>query len=102
MKANVRPLFYLDISETVTYLAEQAGSETALRWSAAVWETIKELQQHPLLGRARPDLPFPGIRTWRVKDFSRWLIFYCVRPKSLVFYRVKHGATHLIALKFES
>ncbi len=102
MKLNVRPLFYSDVEEGVAYLAEAAGTEIAQRWAEAVWSTIDELKRHPLFGRERRDLPFPGVRSWRVMDFARWLIFYGVKPESIVFYRVKHGAVNLVKLDFNS
>ena len=102
MRANVRPLFYQDVFETVAYLAEKAGRDTALGWAEAVWQTLLELQKHPQLGRERKDLPFPAVRSWRARDFSRWIVFYGVRPDELVFYRVKHGAANLVTLDFNS
>ena len=102
MKLNVRPLFYSDLEETVAYLSEVASSEIARRWAQAVWHTVDELNQHPLFGRERRDLPFPGVRSWRVMGFARWLIFYGLKAESIVFYRVKHGAVNLVKLDFNS
>ena len=102
MKLNVRPLFYLDVSETVAYLSEKAGAEIAVRWAAAVWNTVEELQNQPHLGRQRADLPFPAVRSWRVLGFARWVIFYGLKAETLVFYRVKHGAANLVTLDFNS
>lgn len=102
MKINVRPLFYLDISETVAHLAEKAGADIAVRWAESVWETVLELEARPHLGRERKDLPFPAVRSWRVRNYSRWLVFYGAKPAALVFYRVKHGAANLVTLDFDS
>lgn len=102
MSFNVRPIFYDDIAEEVAYLTETAGAETAQRWAAAVWDTLTELNKNPHLGRARPELPFPGVRSWRVAGFGRWIVFYGVRAKTLVYYRVRHGAMNLIKLDFNS
>ena len=43
-------------------------------------KTIEFLEKHPFIGRERRDLKHHGIRSWRVKDFERWLIFYGVSP----------------------
>ena len=102
MTLSVRPLFYQDISEEVAFLAEQAGAEVALRWSGAVWNTVDELASFPFLGRLRADLPYPGVRSWRVKEFSRWLMFYEVRQAEMVFLRVRHGAVNLPKLDYRS
>lgn len=100
MTLNVRPLFYQDISEEIAFLAEQAGPEVALRWSCAVWNTMDELASFPFLGRIRSDLPFPGVRSWRVKEFSRWLMFYEVRQTEMVVLRVRHGSVNLAKLDY--
>ena len=102
MKRHVRPLFYQDVADEVAYLAEQAGSEIALRWAGSVWATVEELEGFPFLGRARGDIPFPGVRSWRVRGFGRWIVFYGVQEGTLIFYRVRHGATDLIRLDYES
>jgi len=102
MKLVVRPLFYSDLAESVAYLSETAGPEIALRWAQAVWHTADELNHHLFFGRERRDLPFPGVRSWRVMGFARWLVFYGLKPNSLVFYRVKHGAVNLVKLDFNS
>ncbi len=44
-------------------------------WYQELLVTIEELKQHTHLGRQRPDLKPAGIRSWRVKRFSHWLIF---------------------------
>jgi plasmid stabilization system protein ParE len=102
MKINVRPLFLSDVSESVAYLAEKAGADVALQWAEAVWDTLAELNKFPQLGRQRPDLPFPALRSWRVAGFARWLVFYGIRADTLVFYRVKHGAVNLVTLDYNS
>ncbi len=102
MTANVRPKFYQDIAEEVAYLAEKAGADIAQSWAEAVWATVQTLLTHPGLGRERKDLPFTAVRSWRVNDFTRWLVFYAERTAELVFYRVRHGAMNLIRLDYNS
>jgi plasmid stabilization system protein ParE len=102
MKLNVRPQFYLDVAEEVAYLAEHAGEDIAVHWAEAVWATVSELKKFPELGRLRPDLPFPSVRSCRVTGFARWLIFYGVREQTIVFYRVRHGAMNFLKLDFNS
>lgn len=102
MKLNVRPQFYQDVSDGVAYLAAEADANVATAWAEAVWATVQELSRHPGLGRMRSDLPFPAVRSWRVNDFMRWLIFYGERPGELVLYRVKHGAMNLVRINLNS
>ena len=66
-----------------------------------VWQTMNFLAAHPLFGRERRDLKFPGTRSWLVHDFERWVIFYGVRDKELVFYRVVSGTMNIYALRFD-
>jgi plasmid stabilization system protein ParE len=101
MKRRVRPAFYLDIAHEELWLLEHAGAETADRWHDALWTTLDFLAQHPFIGRERRDLKHRGIRSWRIKDFERWLVFYGVRGDVLVLYRVVSGSMDLLRLRFE-
>ena len=102
MKIVVRPQFYLDVEEEVYWLLTNAGIDVAQRWHGAVWQTIELLKAHPKLGRERKDLRQPGIRSWRVKQFSRWLLFYAVEEENLIVYRVRSGLMDLIQLEMRS
>ena len=102
MKVLVRPRFYEDISEELYWLLEKAGLDVAQHWHDSVWQTVELLKTSPFIGRRRPDLKHPGIRSWRVEHFSRWLIFYGVREHALVLYRVRSGTMNLAALKMVS
>lgn len=101
MNRFVRPQFLDDLTREELYLLEHAGVEIADRWHEALWDTIEFLDAQPLTGRARPDLKFPGVRSWRVNGFERWLIFYGVRDNDLVLYRVVSGTMNLYALRFD-
>lgn len=102
MKVNVRPRFWGDLAAEAGYLAGNAGEETARRWAESVWQSVAELQEVPMLGRLRSDMPQPDIRSWRVRGFPRWAIYYVAREDGLVLYRVKHGAVDLPRLDFAS
>jgi hypothetical protein len=67
-----------------------------------VWQTVGLLKTSPFIGRKRTDLKYPGIRSWRVEHFTRWLIFYGLREDALVLYRVRSGTMNLAALKLVS
>lgn len=71
------------------------------RWHAALGETIAFLRKNPLLGRVRADLEFPGIRSWQVEEFGRWIVFYGVRDDTLILCRMVSGAMNLLALRFD-
>jgi len=98
----VRPAFYEDLAREHLWLLEHAGAEVADRWHEAVWETIQFLRRQPAIGRIRSDLDEPGIRSWRVNDFKRWLVFYGVRDDNLILFRVVSGTMNLPAMTIEN
>ena len=102
MRTLIRPQFHRDVAEEVEYLATKAGPETARLWSEAVYQTVRTLAEHPQLGRVRADLQPERIRSWRVEQYRRWLVFYAVKDNAVVFLRVRYGMMDLPALNFES
>ena len=97
-----RPRFLLDLAEELNWLNERAGPEVAERWYEAVCSAIEQLRRNPGLGRPRRDLKPQGIRSWRVKGFARWLLFYIERPDTLVFLRMRQGTMNLVVLDMTS
>jgi toxin ParE1/3/4 len=63
----------------------------------AAYDTFDFLARNPGLGRERSDLDFPEIRSWRIKGFRRYLIFYRALPDRIQIWRVVHGARNLHA-----
>ena len=100
---NKRPRFLLDLAEELTWLKDNAGMEVAERWYEALLATIQFIKKNPLIGRERKDLTPAGIRSWRMRGFPRWLIFYAVTDREkVVFYRVRSGTMNLVVMKMES
>jgi len=103
MRVFKRPQFLLDLAEELTWLEAKAGAEVAESWYQALKDTIRLLQKNPFVGRARKDLSPPGLRSWRITGFPRWLLFYEVRQENrLVLYRVRQGTMNLVVLKMRS
>ncbi len=103
MNATRRPRFLLDLAEELTWLNDKAGAEVAERWFDALLVTLQFIEKNPLVGRERKDLSPAGVRTWRVRGFPRWLIFYGVTSqREIVFYRVRSGTMNLVVMKMES
>ena len=103
MNAARRPQFLLDLAEELTWLKDNAGADVAERWYEALLATIQFIKENPYAGREREDLTPAGIRSWRVRGFPRWLIFYAVTArKKVIFYRVRSGTMNLVVLKMES
>jgi plasmid stabilization system protein ParE len=98
-----RPRFLLDLAEELIWLKDNAGADVAERWYDALLATIQFIKKNPFVGRERKDLTPGGIRSWRVRGFPRWLIFYAVTSKKeVVFYRVRSGTMNLAVMKMES
>jgi|SRR5882672_453080 len=86
----------LDIGAIILYLREQGGADVALRFSDAVEEALHQLEEFPHLGPIR-HFRQPGLRSWRVPGFKRWLLFYVPTPKGIRLYRVIHSSMDLEA-----
>ena len=98
-----RPQFLLDLAGELTWLADKAGADVAEAWYQSLQASIRQLQAHPFLGRSRQDLSPPGLRSWRVSGYPRWLLFYGVdQTNNLVLYRLRQGTMNLLVLKMDS
>jgi plasmid stabilization system protein ParE len=95
MKYTVRPKAWLDLEETMMHLRVEANEETAIRFWQRAQETFEELARQPGVGRSRPDLKPAGLRSWRVTDFEKWLVFYMTRETAVEIIRVRHGMMDL-------
>jgi plasmid stabilization system protein ParE len=103
MNVAKRPRFLLDLAEELYWLKDKAGADVAERWYDALLVTIQFIEKNPFVGRERKDLSPAGIRSWRVRGFPRWLIFYSViSKKEIVFYRVRSGTMNLVVMKIKS
>lgn len=103
MRSAKRPRFLQDLAEELIWLKEKAGTEVAERWYHALLVTIEFIEENPLIGRERKDLRPAGIRSWRVRGFPHWLIFYAITVENeIVFYRVRSGTMNLVVMKMKS
>ena len=94
MNYTVHPRAWLDIEETMAYLRDEAGDGMAVRFWEHAQATFAALTRQAFLGRPRPDLKPPGLRSWRVNGFENWLVFYQTGATVEVF-RVRHGMMDL-------
>lgn len=103
MNTSKRPRFLLDLAEELTWLKDHAGADVAERWYESLLVTIQFIRKNPHVGRERKELTPAGIRSWRIRDFPRWLVFYGVADEGkVVFYRVRSGTMNLVVMKMES
>jgi plasmid stabilization system protein ParE len=98
MNLSKAATFLTDIEDCADYLATEAGETVARRWKAELDRTIELIRKQPEIGRVRHDLPFPGIRTFFLKEFPRYLIFYRLGQRKIEFLRVRQGMLHLPGL----
>lgn len=83
-----------DLLGHADYLARQGSMDVALRFLAATDETFQQLLDSPHLGsttsyHAAESL---GLRVWRVRGFSKYLIFYRSDANGIEIVRVLHSA----------
>jgi plasmid stabilization system protein ParE len=103
MITSIRPLFLADLEEELIWLRDKAGFDVAKRWYDALRATVQFIEKTPYAGRERFDLSPAGIRSWRVRGFPRWLIFYSYIPgKKIVLYRIRSGTMNLVVMKMSS
>jgi toxin ParE1/3/4 len=71
--------------------------DAADRFLEAAYRCFRELERTPEMGRPRmfaaPRLS--GMRSFRVKDFENYLVFYRTVPEGIEVFRVLHGARDL-------
>lgn len=102
MNIVFRPKFLEDLTREELWLMEHASVEVADRWHESLGATVDFLAAQPHMGRERRDVIFPGLRSWGVQNFRRWIIFYGVRQDGgLVLFRVVSGTMNLYALAFD-
>jgi toxin ParE1/3/4 len=75
------------------YLVEQDASDAAFRFVEAVEKSVEQLVSMPHMGAPREirNPALKGLRSWPVKDFDEFLIFYVVQGDTLRVIRVLHG-----------
>lgn len=98
MTVTKRPRFLLDIEECAEYLFVEAGEDVARRWKDALDHAVALIVENPEIGRLRHDLPVPGIRSFFLSEFPRYLVFYRVGGQKIDLLRVRHGMMHLPGL----
>ena len=98
MKLVFSSLFEQDFAELVSRFAAKASLEVATRFEENACDLIRLLLKNPELGRLRGDLKPSGIRSFRVRGFDRYLLFYQVRGEELILLRLRYGGMNLQAL----
>lgn len=71
------------------YLLDQDAPDVALEFRKAVFETLAQLREFPLLGSASNTEP-AGLRSWPVKGFPALRLYYILTTSQLRIIRVLH------------
>lgn len=83
-----------DLQTAAPYIYKD-NPTAAYTFLEAAYETFEFLASNPGVGRQRLDLGFPEIRSWRIKNFRRYSIFYRALPDRIQIWRVLDGARDL-------
>jgi toxin ParE1/3/4 len=89
-----------DILRQIEWYAEKGVPAIGLRFSDAVAESLKAVIAMPLSGAPKPtsNSRLAGLRTWPVKGFDEFRIYYLVQPELLTVVRVLHDKRDTDAL----
>ena len=82
-----------DILRQVEHYAEKGLPEIAQRFSAGVVTSLARLIERPAVGSSRSiaNPKLLGLRTWPVKGFENFRIYYLLQAEELVVVRVLHS-----------
>lgn len=83
-----------DLSDVFAWIAG-GNEEAAMRFLEFTSRSFTLLLQHPQIGRPRKFQCHSGLRSWRVRGFKNYLIFYLLEKNALTVVRVLHGARDL-------
>jgi len=89
-----------DLDQIAAYLATEGSDEVGRRFLTAVHDTFRLLAANPNLGW-RPQVgraKLKGVRSFRIGDFEKVLVFYRQLPKEIEILRVLHGARNIDAM----
>jgi plasmid stabilization system protein ParE len=78
-----------DILHQIEWYSQQGVPDIARRFGFAVRASVKALVARPRAGKPREiaNLALAGLRTWPVKGFDDFRIYYLVRDEALVVIR---------------
>lgn len=92
----IRPPARIDLLESYAFIG-LGSPNNADRFLDAAERTFQHLAEWPEMGRRwrSPRKRLGNVRIWRVRGFSKWLIFYRPLDDAIEVLRVLHGARDL-------
>jgi toxin ParE1/3/4 len=96
---DIRERAKLDLQEQAEYF-RQDSPETAVRFLEAAEQSMDTLLSMPELGSLQEYSParWRGLRSWPIRGFENYLIFYFSRDTGIEVVRVLHGARDIPAI----
>ena len=93
MRIVVLPRAEEDISESALYIAKDS-LEAAIRFIDRTRDTFEFLSRHPEAGSEHLFLSpsLKGTKSWPVRNFEKWLVFYQLHADEILVIRILHGA----------
>jgi plasmid stabilization system protein ParE len=95
MKLLYRPQFLADVTDCADYLVTEAGEKVATNWYQELKNVVAHIQRTPEIGRLRHDLPVAGIRTFNLRKYPNYLVFYRLEAGTIELLRIRHGMMNL-------
>jgi toxin ParE1/3/4 len=92
----LRPQAARDLEEIGAFIGA-VNPLAALQFLYAAEQTFEQLARRPMLGRARhfKDVRLKDLRSWRIKQFPRFLVFYRPVESGADIVRILHVARDL-------
>lgn len=96
MRIIVLPRAEADISEIAFFIADDS-LEAAMRFIDQARDAIEFLSKFPDAGSDHlfSSESLKGTKSWPIRGFDKWLVFYQMRSDELLVIRVLHGARDL-------
>ncbi|MBD2460669.1 type II toxin-antitoxin system RelE/ParE family toxin [Oscillatoria sp. FACHB-1407] len=95
----ITPRASQDLDDHFAYISEN-DVETALRFFDSARLTIAQIARMPGIGSSYPSTNprLQGLRKWAVKNFKKYLIFYCDRDDAVEIVRILYAAQDINSL----
>lgn len=91
-------VFEADFAGLIVHFAAVGGNDLSRRFEDEVANLTSLLLQHLDLGRLRRDLKPEGMRSFRLKAFRKYLLFYQVKGEDVILLRLRYGGMNLQSL----
>lgn len=100
MTIVIKPAARTDILRQVGYYGDLERPDVALRFLQAVQGSIDHLVPVPFAGSPKhfDHSALQGLRTWPVKGFEDFRIYYLVKGDDLTILRILHGRRDIAAI----